>query len=259
MKIFRTIRHRLLNEGKTVKYLKYAFGETFLVVVGILLAVQANNWNEDRIEDNLEQTYLNRLHPDLHKDRTTLLFARELSETRIEQIDLLTTVMKYPDSSFSNYDQIIESIEKVTWRSYLPLSRIVYNELLDTGRMTLIESEGLREELAMYYAEADHWEVTLKSLEYQREFSKATAGLLNKDILTLIENSESLNSNAPKQVDFSLDNRQVKDIIYQLALNKDAAKWLPQINHYHVLSKKVIDLLLTKNESLLKSIESQIH
>ncbi|TVZ57751.1 hypothetical protein NA63_0238 [Flavobacteriaceae bacterium MAR_2010_105] len=58
---------------------------------------------------------------------------------------------------------------------------------------------------------------------------------------------------------FGLDHRQVQDIIYQLALNKDAAKWLPQINHYHVLSKKVIDLLLTKNESLLKSIESQIH
>lgn len=259
MKIFRKIRHKLLNEGKTVKYLKYAFGETFLVVLGILLAVQANNWNEDRIENNLEQTYLKRLHPDLHKDRTTLLFAKELSQARIEQIDFLTAVMKHPDSSFDNPNHVINSIEKVTWRSYLPLSRIVYNELLDTGRMTLIKSEGLREELAMYYAEADHWEVTLKSLEYQREFSKATAGLLNKEILTLIENSESLNTTAPKPIDFGLDKQQVQDIIYQLALNKEAAKWLPQINHYHVLSKKVVDLLLAKNESLLKSIEAQIH
>lgn len=45
---FKKIRQDLLMENKTGKYLKYAIGEILLVVIGILIALQANNWNEDR-------------------------------------------------------------------------------------------------------------------------------------------------------------------------------------------------------------------
>lgn len=48
IKFFRTIRQQLVNEGKTSKYLKYAIGEIVLVVIGILIALQINNWNEER-------------------------------------------------------------------------------------------------------------------------------------------------------------------------------------------------------------------
>jgi len=48
IKLFRNIRQNLLSEGKSVKYLKYAFGEIILVVIGILIALQINNWNLER-------------------------------------------------------------------------------------------------------------------------------------------------------------------------------------------------------------------
>ncbi|GLU45473.1 hypothetical protein Musp01_30970 [Muricauda sp. NBRC 101325] len=48
IKFFRNIRKTLLNEGKTSKYLKYAVGEIILVVIGILIALHINNWNENR-------------------------------------------------------------------------------------------------------------------------------------------------------------------------------------------------------------------
>lgn len=50
LKFFRKIRLNLLSEGKTGKYLKYAIGEIVLVVIGILIALQINNWNENRIQ-----------------------------------------------------------------------------------------------------------------------------------------------------------------------------------------------------------------
>ena len=50
IKFFRNIRKRLLSEGKTGKYFKYAIGEIVLVVIGILIALQVNNWNEKRIK-----------------------------------------------------------------------------------------------------------------------------------------------------------------------------------------------------------------
>jgi len=49
IKYFRKIRQNLLSEGKTGKYLKYAIGEIVLVVIGILIALQINNWNSQRI------------------------------------------------------------------------------------------------------------------------------------------------------------------------------------------------------------------
>jgi hypothetical protein len=53
IKFFRSIRSKRLSENKFGKYLAYSFGEVILVVVGILIALQINNWNENRI--NAEQ------------------------------------------------------------------------------------------------------------------------------------------------------------------------------------------------------------
>ena len=52
IKFFRKIRQNLLNEGKTAKYFKYAIGEIVLVVIGILIVLQINNWNEERKDQN---------------------------------------------------------------------------------------------------------------------------------------------------------------------------------------------------------------
>ena len=48
IKFFRKIRQNLIIENKTSKYFKYAIGEIILVVIGILIALQINNWNENR-------------------------------------------------------------------------------------------------------------------------------------------------------------------------------------------------------------------
>jgi len=48
IKFFRNIRKKILEQGKTTNYLKYAFGEIVLVVIGILIALQINNWNETK-------------------------------------------------------------------------------------------------------------------------------------------------------------------------------------------------------------------
>ena len=55
IKFFRKIRQNLLMENKTGKYLKYAIGEIVLVVIGILIALSINNWNENRKLENNKQ------------------------------------------------------------------------------------------------------------------------------------------------------------------------------------------------------------
>ncbi|WP_282134324.1 DUF6090 family protein [Seonamhaeicola maritimus] len=61
IKIFRNLRKQLLSEGKTSKYLKYAIGEIVLVVIGILIALSINNWNEFKKERKQERKVLSEL------------------------------------------------------------------------------------------------------------------------------------------------------------------------------------------------------
>ena len=72
IKFFRKIRQRLLTENKFSKYLLYAIGEIVLVVIGILIALQINNWNEGRKDRVREKEILNDLKLTLVKNHTIL-------------------------------------------------------------------------------------------------------------------------------------------------------------------------------------------
>ena len=61
---FRKIRKKMADDNKPIKYMRYAIGEIVLVVIGILIALQINNWNEQRIESNEEQLILLNLKED---------------------------------------------------------------------------------------------------------------------------------------------------------------------------------------------------
>ncbi|MDR9416708.1 MAG: DUF6090 family protein, partial [Gracilimonas sp.] len=65
LRFFRTIRKKLIEEDNIRTYLLYAIGEILLVVIGILIALQVNNWNETRKNKQLEQTYYENLIRDL--------------------------------------------------------------------------------------------------------------------------------------------------------------------------------------------------
>ena len=72
IKFFRKIRQRLLAENKFSRYLLYAVGEIFLVVIGILIALQINNWNEGLKERATEQSILKQLHSEYQSNLAQL-------------------------------------------------------------------------------------------------------------------------------------------------------------------------------------------
>lgn len=80
LKLFRNIRKKLLQEGKTASYIKYAIGEIFLVVIGILIALSINNWNEKRKNQVFEEEILALIDKNL--ERAATLLAIELNKTK---------------------------------------------------------------------------------------------------------------------------------------------------------------------------------
>ena len=99
IKLFRKIRQNLLNEGKTTKYFKYAIGEIVLVVIGILIALSINNWNELREKRSKEQKILVELlsqFKDNHVQLEDKIHQRKLiikgSKRALELMDTKTVV-----------------------------------------------------------------------------------------------------------------------------------------------------------------------
>ena len=72
IKFFRHIRKSLLEQNKMGKYFKYAIGEIILVMIGILLALQVNNWNNNRIAQNEEKEVITKLHNDFLENKKNL-------------------------------------------------------------------------------------------------------------------------------------------------------------------------------------------
>jgi hypothetical protein len=72
IKFFRKIRQQLLTENKFSKYLLYAVGEIILVVIGILIALSINNWNEQRKIENQGKEYIGEIYGDLKNEISNL-------------------------------------------------------------------------------------------------------------------------------------------------------------------------------------------
>lgn len=102
IKFFRKIRQNLLSEGKTGKYLKYAIGETLLVMIGILLALQVNTWNEKRKSNKFENLILVELLNTIKTDISTINKTKQGNLKAQESCKIILTHfdedLKYDDS-----------------------------------------------------------------------------------------------------------------------------------------------------------------
>lgn len=81
--LFRRMREKLIDSGSITKYLLYAVGEILLVVIGILIALQVNNWNEERKQLSAEQTFIAGVINDLSQDQQYIKLIIESAEKKL--------------------------------------------------------------------------------------------------------------------------------------------------------------------------------
>ena len=108
-KFFRHIRQRLLSGGKTGKYFKYAIGEIILVVIGILIALQINDWNQYKKDRKLEAQYYCRLLEDVNQD---LVNYNDYVALLNERIDVNNTAIQRLQDNSMPLDSITPLILK---------------------------------------------------------------------------------------------------------------------------------------------------
>ena len=146
IKFFRHIRQNLIMENKTSKYFKYAFGEIVLVVIGILIALQINTWNEGRKARANEIKLIKGLMADAKADSIFYtsrveLFGRQI-ETYQNIADLCTR------SEFTAEDSIPLEIFDRPFISAANYSDVIHN---NTDIMEVISGDSIKHALRDYY------------------------------------------------------------------------------------------------------------
>jgi len=104
LRYFRKIRKKLIEQNNVRKYLLYAIGEIMLVVIGILIALQVNNWNEERKTQRSETQFIENITSDLKRDRDELRKVVDLANRKVEIFQQLESEL--PGLYYSNKDRL---------------------------------------------------------------------------------------------------------------------------------------------------------
>ncbi|GAA4279985.1 DUF6090 family protein [Gaetbulibacter aestuarii] len=147
MKFFRKIRQNLISQGKVVNYVKYAIGEIALVVIGILIALQVNNWNENKknviqAKKHLETVKLN-LEDDMQQAKRLLSETQTTIDYSNDFLDQFKT-LKPVDNNVQMY------LIYLMFERNLEINESGINALLNSNGMSFID-DSLQAKLLNYY------------------------------------------------------------------------------------------------------------
>tara|TARA_R110001599_G_scaffold101767_2_gene260094 strand:+ start:3134 stop:3904 length:771 start_codon:yes stop_codon:yes gene_type:complete len=149
IKFFRHIRKSLIEKNQMGKYFKYAIGEIILVTIGILIALQINNWNENRIQDEKTKGLLVRLLKETEANQNTLIsnlkLYKKIKETNTTFLNLFGTNVKEVNNT--KLDSLfLNSAFDFT----LGITSNSLKEAMDNGQVSTIKSEELRSRLYQF-------------------------------------------------------------------------------------------------------------
>ncbi len=149
----RKIRQRLLVENKFTKYLFYAIGEIFLIVIGILFALQISNWNENKKGIKKEITFLKSLKDDIDFDISTLEERIKINETRIANTYSIFKILQTKNElSKKETLEFIDLHVILRTESYFIPEKGTINQIESGSHGNLIKNENLRKQIFRYYS-----------------------------------------------------------------------------------------------------------
>ena len=126
----------MADNNKPMMYMRYAIGEIVLVVIGILIALQINTWNESRKEKNKAKIYTNKLINDIVQDTLNI---NELINTGHEKTANINAYFKFFSEGDQTIDAYIDSVTKVNWTffRYQPLN-YTFEDMKSSGNLALL-------------------------------------------------------------------------------------------------------------------------
>ncbi|MCO4821834.1 MAG: hypothetical protein KC469_07185 [Flavobacteriaceae bacterium] len=194
---FRKIRKRFADDNKPMKYARYAIGEIVLVVIGILIALQINNWNESRKDLKAEKATINNLKLEFQKNTIELEDNIVTIEAIINagQVLLANIGPNYENGTLKNVDSLISMTPRM---SIWDPSLYTLSDIKNSGKLSNLSNEDLKLELIS-------WETFYSNLIDWSDFH-VERGSAYFDFLVENAINRNLNNSGPIQLGMSKFN-----------------------------------------------------
>ncbi len=234
---FRKIRKQFADDNKPLKYMRYAIGEIVLVVIGILIALQINNWNQNQNEQNKIKEYAVSLIQDLERD---IDMTSQIQRTNVAIVARIDSLNRYTENrkieDISNLSMLFFSLNK-PHRPYV-WNRTTITELKNSGALGLIKNDSLSKLISEYDSFTYHLDDDF--INDRIQFEKATdlsTSVVNHNYPNFFEFSEKLlPNNNIRDYNFFESQEYLEAKSFNLELiTKDINQVHKMANNYNVL------------------------
>jgi hypothetical protein len=186
LKIFRSARKKIIKNNKTSTYIIYAIGEIILVMIGILLALQVNNWSENkRINENLN-SYVIQLNEEIKANIIILNKVVEEETANSKDIDTIISIFKQKD--FDNINLLVKSGSLLSFEEFHPVTT-TFENLKSSGELKLIKDIKLRNVIFQAYNSFEKIKL-VQDLHYYNMKTRAVDYFFNNAKFSDIQNSK---------------------------------------------------------------------
>lgn len=235
-----------METGKTGKYFKYAIGEIILVMVGILLALQVNNWNNHRLETSKEQMFLKNLKTDFKTNLNEYekIYGRG-EEAYQASVDLLEIIKS--DKAI-NPDEIEDLLNKIVNKiQSLDLMSGSIDEIINTGSLNIIRDAELRKQLSNWsYHIADTKDdiVIMNDYLFDVFVPSLTKKILLRNAMSPDHFVDNLGLSKISKSGFKIDYSQtIRTFEFENQVYNNALNYMYTLNAYKVIEAYLLDTL----------------
>lgn len=138
MKLFRKIRQTLIKEGNLKRYLLYAIGEILLVMIGISLAFQVNNWNDRRIKQASAVRYYENIRDQITEDKALIISQVDYNDRYLGQFNYAYGILEANDRS--KIDTLGLIVRNFTQYSDFDRQGNIYETLVNSGEIKILRN-----------------------------------------------------------------------------------------------------------------------
>jgi hypothetical protein len=239
--IFRKLRRSFFLPGKVRTYLAYAVGEIVLIVVGILIALQISEWNQERRDGMEEREILSRISEEAETEMSNLprlLDRVESKREALRHVDLVFKGQPVEDAMAFLAEVAVASV--YGW-GQPPMLRITFDEFTSSGKLGLVQDISLRNRIVAYYDSARAIDVIGRSRV--GEFATTAYALVP------IDRGFTVKEGSPKDYYASIANLVLKsDLDQHITSEQNRADWL----------KLMWQDLLEEGTALIAEIDSEL-
>lgn len=141
MKLFRKIRQTLIKEGNLKRYLLYALGEILLVMIGISLAFQVNNWNDNRIKGNAETRYYENIRDQIAGDGSLIRSQIDFNKGYMAEFKYANEILESNDRS--RMDTLGLIVRNLMEYSDFDRQGNIYETMVNSGEVKLLHNHDI--------------------------------------------------------------------------------------------------------------------